>query len=1329
MDYNLYFCSQVREVKEVMELRRFLLFIVWGYCISMWSQAGLFFTSDKLSNTNITSICQDKSGYIWIGTENGLNRFDGYKFTIYRNIPNDSTSLMFNIVNKVFCDNSGHLWVGTNHGLQRYDDTTDSFVNYGTHVFERSRISDICQLPNGDVVVGTAGYGLFKVEVETQSLKPLEEYKANADDKFFGHFMVDADGTLWKDGHEEFGYIKPGQRPQLFSDMHDPPMAFADANGKVLIMNRKKLCAYDNGQFLDDYFDMSEVSAQNPHFWTVMRDRIGNIYIGTRGNGLLWIPRGSRKVQRYVINVTGININTSTVQTIFEDRQGNFWVGCWHKGLLVIPANKAQFTSWSFSRQKCDIGNYVSSLCQGTDGMIWCTVRDEGVYGFNADGQLVAHPAAPAWVEFIDRDTKGNYYVGAGTNVYSYNPYNGHSQQLLSYSCNMINDMADDGRGHLFFSVFGRGILRYDTSSGDVMHYSQNNQRDTILGRLVNDWIMSMTADRNGRIWLATTNGVSCYDSSTDSFRPFGWNAILEGKRCESLCETSLGDMLIGTMEGLYVWRRSTGTVEEFPDDGRLKGLTIGYIVQDQVGDIWCSTSMGIWHYRMSDGEWVSHVSGSGLIEKEYIPNAGLYIPNKDCILFATSDGITSFTPQQVQERAKELGEIKLTNLFFGGQPVSTDRTKFSFPYKDNVISMEFSLMNFLDAANTVFEYRLSHKSEWMRIGEGQNTITFTHLPIGTYELEVRAIVGGVISAPQVYTITIEAPWYRSLQAYILYIIGLIVMVCLLGILWRRWMQRQMYEDKMKFLINATHDIRSPLTLIMSPLEKLKNEKIENLKSIEELQAFNSSVYQPSLKIIDGNARRIMNLVNQILDIRKIDKQQMSLTCRETNLCTFLKRICQYYEYNARERDISFTYTVPEEPVVAWIDRSQFEKVIANLLSNAFKYTYDHGSIDVAISTGQDVKAKGPLENYIELSVTDSGTGMSEDTLKHLFDRFYQGKSSSASYIEGTGIGLNLCKMIVDMHHGTITARNRENGYQGSVFTVRLPQGHDHLKESEITEQEETDGTITQHPSPNTHHHVLLVDDDEELARYVAEELGQFYKFTICHNGREGFRELIEHKNGKQQLSSYDIVISDIMMPEMDGFTLLRLIKSNSLVSHIPVILLTSKSDVGNRLEGLKNGADAYLTKPFVMSELQLTIDNLVSKTAILREKVKKARLTEKYIEDIEVKGNDELLMERVLKCINDNIGNNDLDVNLICREAGISRSQLHRKMKEMLGLSVHDFIQNIRMEQAARMLVEQKLNITQVAYTVGYSSLSSFSVAFRKHFSISPTDYISHNH
>ena len=986
------------------------LFILWGYhpdlrsslltrgraqaCLALlllsrslcaWSQGGLFFISDKLSNTNITSICQDKSGYIWIGTENGLNRFDGYKFTVYKNNPQDSTSLMFNIVNKVFCDKSGNLWVGTNTGLQRYDDTTDSFVKYNSTVFERARISDICQLPDGRVLVGTAGFGLFQANVKRRTLTLLKDYEANDADKYFGHLLVEADGSLWKDGNKEFGLIKHGQRPQIFRDRHDPPMAFADfgdrsASGrsahaeKVLIMNRHQLSAYDKGKFLDNYFDVSEVASLNPHYWTVMRDHTGNIYIGTRGSGLLWIPKGipeqsspipadaptrslsrslSRKIQRYQFNVAGINMNTSTVQTMFEDRQGNIWVGCWHKGLLVIPSQKAQFTSWSFSGQKHDIGNYVSSLCQGDYGITWCTVRDEGVFGFNANGLLVAHPAAPAWTEFIHRDSKGKFYVGAGTEIYSYDPQNGHARKLLSFDCNMMNGMTDDGRGHLFFSAFGRGMLCYDTATGQIRHFSQNSLESK--GKLCNDWIMSMTADHSGRIWVATTNGVCCYDPATDSFKPFGWDSILEGKRCECLCETSQGDMLIGTMEGLFVWRRSTGMVEGFPNAGRLRGLTIGYIVQDRSGDIWCSTTMGIWHYRVADGQWVSHISGSGLTDKEFIPNAGLFIPQDDRIFFATSDGITTFTPQQVQGAATSLGDIKLTNISFGGQPLKHGKTVYSFPYSENVISMEFSLMNFLDAANTVFEYRLSDYVEWTRNGEGHNTITFAHLSIGTHQLEVRAIVGGAVSVPSVYTINIEAPWYRTTFAYILYIIGILGLLVFMILKWRQRMHRQLDEDKRQFIATTTHDIRSPLDLIIEAAESSTTD------------------IQSAIEIIDSNARRI-----------------------------------------------------------------------------------------------------------------------------------------------------------------------------------------------------------------------------------------------------------------------------------------------------------------------------------------------------------------DKYIKDIEVKGNDELLLERIMKCINENISNSELDVSLICNEAGISRTHLHRKMKEMTGLTVHDFIQNIRMEQAARLLTEQKINITQVAYAVGYSSQPSFSAAFRKHFGVSPTEYIS---
>ena len=931
------------------------LFIFWGCCHCAWSQGGLFFTSDKLSNTNITSICQDKSGYIWIGTENGLNRFDGYKFTVYKNDPQDSTSLMFNIVNKVFCDKSGNLWVGTNTGLQRYDDTTSSFITYNSSVFERARISDVCQLSDGRVLVGTAGFGLFQADAASHTLTLLKDYEANDSDKFFGHLLVEADGSLWKDGNKGFGHIKPGQRPQVFTGRHNPPMAFADAGGKVLVMNRHQLSAFANGLFQDDYFDVSEVSSLNPHYWTVMRDHLGNIYIGTRGSGLLWIPKGQRKVQRYQFHVAGVNMNTSTIQTLFEDRQGNLWVGCWHKGLLVIPGQKAQFTSWSFSGQKHDIGNYVSSLCQGDEGITWCTVRDEGVFGFNADGRLVAHPAAPAWTEFIHRDSKGNFYVGAGTDIYSYSPQSGHASKLLSFDCNMMNGMTDDGRGHLFFSAFGRGMLCYDTATGETRHFSQTSNLKPQTSNLCNDWIMSMTADHSGRIWIATTNGVCCYDIDADSFKPFGWDSILEGKRCECLCETSHGDMLIGTMEGLFVWRRSTGMVEEFQGAGQLRGLTIGHIVQDRSGDIWCATTMGIWHYRAADGQWVSHISGSGLTDREFIPNAGLYIPQDDRIFFATSEGITTFTPQQVQGAASELGDIKLTNMSFGGQPVGHETSDFSFPYSENVISMEFSLMNFLDAANTVFEYRLSHNAEWTRNGEGQNAITFAHLPIGTYLLEVRAIVGGEVSLPSVYTITIEAPWYRTTWAYILYLLGLLGILVFVILKWRQRMHRQLDEDKRLFIAETTEEIRSPLDLIIEAAES------------------STTNIQSAIEVIDSNARRI-----------------------------------------------------------------------------------------------------------------------------------------------------------------------------------------------------------------------------------------------------------------------------------------------------------------------------------------------------------------DQYIRDIEVKGNDELLMERIMKCINENISNSELDVSLICNEAGISRTHLHRKMKEMTGLTVHDFIQNIRMEQAVRLLTEQKINITQVAYTVGYSSQPSFSAAFRKHFGVSPTEYIS---
>jgi len=1290
--------------------------------MTLMAQGGLYFTSDKLSSTIITSICQDKAGYIWIGTEYGLNRFDGYTFTVYKNNPQDSTSLMFNIVNKVFCDDEGNLWVGTNKGLQRYDYVTDRFLTYHYPTKMQARVADICQLPDGKVFVGTSGRGLFQVDVKGRTMTLLKDYKANKDDDFFGYMLVDSEGGLWHSGVNGFSVRMPGQRPELFTMLSEPPTSFEDIGGKILMLTRDAMMVYDNGRFQADYFDLSEVSVPNIHFWTAMRDHLGNVYIGTRGNGLLWIPRGSRKVQRYMVNVPGINMATSNIRTMMEDRQGNIWIGCRSKGLLLLPSRKAPFTTWSFSNQKKDIGNYVSSVCKGDGGIVWCTVQNEGVFGFNADGQLVANPQSPKDVEFIGRDRTGTYFLGTGSRVYEYDPQTGHSRQIIEFMADKLNTMADDGRGHLFFSAFSKGLLRYDRATGQTRLFSQSDVETPERGRMWNNWVMSMTVDRNGRVWMATADGVCCYDDATSSFKPYGWNVLLDGARCECLCETREGNMLIGTMGGVYVWRRNTGVLELLPNSEPLKGISITYIVQDQDGDIWCSTSMGIWCYRSSEGKWISYISGSGLTVREYVAQAGIYSAEDNTIYFPTSDGITTFTPQQVRNVATEPGEIRLTNMSWGGQQVSTyaEDDHFTLPYIDNVISMEFSLMNFLDAANTVFEYRMDGSGDWVPVSEGRNTISFNHLPSGDYRLEVRATVSGVVSPSRTFFITIAAPWYRSLYAYLLYIVGLVGLIGLIGFVWRRHVRQQLDEDKMKFLINATHDIRSPLTLIMSPLEKIKNEKIEKLKSIEDFQSFNSSVLQPSIEVIDSNAHRIMNLVNQILDIRKIDKQQMHLQCRETDMTKFVKSICGFFEYNAQQRSITFTFDAPSEAVMAWVDRTQFDKVVSNLLSNAFKYSFDHGDIGVTLTTGHDDSVRGPLRDYVELSVTDNGTGMRDDTLKHLFDRFYQGKSGKSAHVEGTGIGLNLCKMIVDMHHGSITARNRKDGQRGSVFTVRLPQGMSHLSPDEIDEKAEKPGAIslTGTQKPKSNHRILIVDDDEELARYIGEELSAFYLVTICSNGREGLKEVLGEKE-------YALVVSDVMMPEMDGFTMLRLIKTNADVSHIPVIMLTSKTDVGNRLEGLERGADAYLTKPFNLSELHLTIDNLISRNRLLEGKYSKAKQPADYIENIEVKSNDEMLLERIMKCINDHFNDDKLDSNLICTEVGISRSHLHRKMKDLTGMSIGDFIQNLRLEQAARLLAEQKQTITQVAYAVGYAYSSTFSAAFKKHFGVSPTEYV----
>ena len=1279
-------------MKRIQLLTIFLLLSIVAF-----SQTQHFYTSDQLSSNQITNICQDRTGYIWVGTEFGLNKYDGYRFTNYFHETDQAATISSNVISFLFLDSQGSLWVGTQKGLDRYDEANDQFIHVGlTGAKGVPRINYIIQEDEHHLLIGTAGYGLFRLDIRDDSSQMLDGY-AKGDTNYFSYIFIDEEGAFWKSGHGSSISRRDAKgRLEEFESPYGTVTGFIGYEGGVLMICIHGMLFYRDGVMHADFFNQGGLGGSELLLRTAIRDRHGNLFIGTMGNGLCWIPKGERSLRKYEYASATFDLGSSNVWALYEDSQDNLWVGCQKRGLLLLPQNQPLFRTWKFADLHVTTGGSLTSVCLGDNGMTWCAVQNNGIIGLDASGRVVAHPASPEGTYLLYRDKQGGYWVGTNGGVYAYDPLTGRAQRKVVFSNGHINAMADDGRGTLFFSVFSEGFCSYNVKTGELRRFNMH-QDDPQRGRLHNDWISHLFFDSKGKLWICTASGVNCYDPVEDHFRPYGWEVVLDYNSVQTVYETSEHKILIGTNTGLYLYDNRKGDVVPFPGAEVLANKVVCGIVEDQSGDLWCSTAMGIWQYQREKGLFVNYLHGNGLGSREYVNGVAMHTPD-DRIWFGISDGITSFTPKDIRDSHPASGTIHLTGVYIGSNSVRMPQgDTFEFSYLDNTFTMEFSLLNYLNTENVIYEYRVNKTGEWASTMAGRNRIPFTHLQPGSYLLEVRAFDSGVYTEPQVYHIVIRAPWYRSSWAYLIYILVILAILGFLVWFYLHKRQQELDEEKMKFLINATHDIRSPLTLIMSPLNKLLKRDLD-------------SDVKSELKTIEHNAQRVQNLVNQILDIRKIDKQQMKLQCQETDMVQYVGNILKSYEYMARERGMEFRYLPAIDHLNVWLDRSAFDKIVDNLLSNAFKYTYDGGTIEVHVDEGPNGTA--------QLQVVDTGVGIRGD-LHKIFDRFYQGSASRSLHIEGTGIGLNLCKMIVEMHHGTIEAANRD-GSQGSIFTVRLPLGNNHLTKEEILVPESQEQKTTK-VKPQSNYRMLVVDDDAEIGLYISQELGAFYHVTPVTSAREALRLLLGVEADRQ----YDLVVSDVMMPEMDGFTFLRMIKTNMNLSHIPVVMLTSKSDVANRLEGLEKGADAFLAKPFDMDELHVVINNLISKNLRLKGKYSGSQQQKDKVEETKVKGNDELLMERIMKVVNKHLSDSDFNVETLTSEVGISRAQLHRKMKEMTGLPVSEFIRNIRLEQAVRLLEEQKINVTQVAYTVGFSNLAHFSTVFRKQFGVSPTEYM----
>ncbi len=766
---------------------------------------------------------------------------------------------------------------------------------------------------------------------------------------------------------------------------------------------------------------------------------------------------------------------------------------------------------------------------------------------------------------------------------------------------------------------------------------------------------------------------------------------------------------------------------------------------------MWISTYMGICKYDAKTGRYINYYAGDGLQGNEFTHGA-FYKDEAGKVYFGGINGITYFQPSSIESVLKDT-KVWITDFSIFNQPVRKntrsgrhtviytsvpDANMFQLAHYDNTFSIVFSTLQYNNPEQISYQYKIEELSnQWLSTEPGVNRVTYNNLLPGKYTFHVRALSHGNLSEIRTVKILITPPWYEMWWAYCIYafLFGLLVLGIVNYILSRMRHRReimkrehaeQLNEAKLQFFINISHEIRTPMTLIINPLEKLLAEK-------------KGGEVQKTYLMIYRNAQRILRLINQLMDIRKLDKGQMFLKFRETDMVGFIDDVMLTFDYMARKKKIRFSFEHVMPQLKVWVDMNNFDKILMNIFSNAFKYTPEQGEITVTLSTGRDSTRRDPLKEYFEITVTDNGIGLDREKIERIFERFYQIDNDVTKSNFGTGIGLHLSRSLVELHHGIILAENREDA-PGSRFIIRIPLGSAHLRTDELEDveavitphtvwvkpektdlegafEEEEDEESKKAGKSKNRMRILIVEDEEEILSYLKEELEGDYRIMTRKNGREAYDTILA--------DTPDLVISDIMMPEMDGLSLCRKIKQNTNVNHVPVILLTAKSKPEDTMEGMATGADAYMVKPFNTELLKSTIANLIANRKLLKSKFSGAQQQEDKVQKLSMKSADEILMSKIMKVINENLSNPDLNVEMLAANVGLSRVHVHRKLKELTNLSARDFIKNIRLQQAAALLKEKKLTVSEVAYATGYTNLSHFSSSFKEVHGMSPKEYM----
>lgn len=1337
------------------------LLVLFSICLCGYARQYKFYdTNTGLSSSLINKIAQDSDGHIWIATEDGLNRFDGNRFVVYRNIPGDTTSLTDNYVKCILEDRKQRLWITTLTGLCLYDPTTDRFRPYLIPANNTSKVLNqplyLMEDHNGYIWVSTSGSGAVRIDVDKNEYTYFDITNSGICSNHINCIYEDRFGNIWFcSGREGLSIYNPGNRVfRTFRYQQESQNGLnsnaissicEDTEGNVWIgtlTGGVNIYSFATQSFRQLTLPVSEAGNE---IGSLMKDNENNIWIGTIGNGFLKYSVAKKRFDPQIYETPAVNVPRSKVQTMYEDCQGNIWMGCFQKGLFMIPKVSSIFTNHTFNpySKEQQIGTEALQLIlKDSYNNIWVSTDGDGLYRFDKDWTQKVHykkgsekPIPSNILLTLYEDMNENIWLGTYLNgalrynrkkdAFDLNITQGEAPtHLLS---NHVTDFREDADGNLWIATNGGGINIYNprTQTFDYIVRSELNNDTT---ELLHNWCNLLHFDKDSLLWIATYGGLCTYDKKDNTFTYYTTkNEKLPNDIVISLEEDSKGNIWVGTQGGMVCINKKQHSLRKFTILDGLPNSVINGIKEDANGNIWVTTNYGLAMYNPETQKFTNYTTADGLITNELNRNA--FTRSKDNEFFIGSmKGLISFFPTEIKREVSEPLNLVFSNLYIFNEQVGvgysaekdvlthtinyTDKIKLA--HEQNSFSIEFSALEYSFPEKVNYEVMMKgFDNQWRSVKN--RMVTYTNLNPGNYTLIVRAWVNNKNHA-LVKEINIETlppiwatPWAKSCYLILALVVGYLIFRYTRERLNVK-RQEQLMQAKLQFFTDISHEIRTPLTLILSPLSKLISKNTDT----SLLQTYNA---------MHKNGVRLLQLVNQIMDLRALEFGKKKLYVEETDITSFLRELKNSFNNLAEEKNLAYTFHSNPEKIAGFIDTDIITKILFNLISNAIKYTSE-GAVNVSVETNQKRK--------LIISIEDTGKGISPDQQTLIFERFYMINTGTRAQGNSTGIGLHLTRKLVELHHGSIHLKSEPD--KGSSFQVIIPYLKADYSQNELNPGKEKTGNPPTHHSASENivpteikhtskalsgnrHTVLVVEDNADIRALLTSEFGNEFHIIEAENGKEGLLQVLEKKPS--------LIISDILMPEMDGLELCKKIRNNETSRNIPFIMLTARSTMEQQIEGLEQGADAYIAKPFDINYLRATIERLISSHEDLKKKYIHVSTSVEVETPVMVVSQDEKLLKKLDEVIEKHLDNPELSVDILCKELGLSRTHLNRKMKELTGESPASYIRQIRLQKSARLLKTKSLTISEIAFTVGFSSPSYFSQAFRDYYGVTPKEYM----